>query len=98
MKYVEIPLQYLYDSRVNDTFAQQVLDAVPPEFRDLAFNSTDIIDVNQEIPSTDEWALRNLDYVSKHCLGSASRSGGSPLFSILLSPFSKRCVDCGGRK
>ena len=36
---------------------------VPAEFRDFAFNSAEVVDVNQEIQSTDEWALKNLDYV-----------------------------------
>ena len=39
------------------------MSEVPAEFRDFAFNSAEVVDVNQEIQSTDEWALKNLDYV-----------------------------------
>ncbi|KAL5253184.1 hypothetical protein ACHWQZ_G013087 [Mnemiopsis leidyi] len=45
---VQIPIQDMSD--------------VPAEFRDFAFNSAEVVDVNQEIQSTDEWALKNLDY------------------------------------
>ena len=44
-------------------FSFQDMSEVPAEFRDFAFNSAEVVDVNQEIQSTDEWALKNLDYV-----------------------------------
>ena len=37
---------------------------MPSEFRDFVYNTAEVMDVNQEIQSTDEWALKNLDYVS----------------------------------
>lgn len=53
----------------DDTFTEPVLPVpaedmseVPSEFRDFVYNAAEVMDVNQEIQSTDEWALKNLDY------------------------------------
>ena len=58
---------------------------MPAEFRDFAFNTAEIVDVNQEIQSTDEWALKNLDYVC-FIFQYFTRTAGHDMYFYLVLP------------
>ena len=49
-------------------------EEIPHEFRDL--NSAEIIDVNQSMPSTEDWALKHLDYSDKPTASTKYGGGG----------------------
>jgi len=49
-------------------------EEIPSEFRDI--NTAEIIDVNQSMPSTEDWALKHLDYSCDKPTASTKYSGG----------------------